>query len=143
MGGRYGGAVDVKRAADMYSRGWTLRQIAAEPGVHWSTVSYQLQSARIIMRRSGAPAHPASTEQILKLRGWPDLARDRGAGRHDGFRCLEPLPEGPPPGSVFAVVIGTFPPRRTSSFRARFLDGALVVVDQEDQRGREDHEEQS
>jgi hypothetical protein len=34
-------------------------------------------------------------------------------------------------------------PRGTSRFRVRFLDAALVVVDQEDQRGREDHEEQS
>jgi hypothetical protein len=24
---RYGGAVDVKRAADLYAQGWTLRQI--------------------------------------------------------------------------------------------------------------------
>ena len=34
MGRRYGGAVDVKRAADLYAQGWTLRQIGAELGVH-------------------------------------------------------------------------------------------------------------
>ena len=37
----YAAAVDVKRAADLYAQGWTLRQIAAELGVHWSTVSQQ------------------------------------------------------------------------------------------------------
>jgi Homeodomain-like domain len=31
--------VDVDRAADLYAQGWTLRQIGAELGVHWSTVS--------------------------------------------------------------------------------------------------------
>src|SRR5678816_2251704 len=31
-------AVDVKRAADWYAQGWTLRQIGAELGVHSSTV---------------------------------------------------------------------------------------------------------
>ena len=61
---RYGGAVDVERAADLYAQGRTLRQIGAELGVHWS-VSYQLQSAGITTRRSGSSAHPASTEQIL------------------------------------------------------------------------------
>jgi predicted DNA-binding transcriptional regulator AlpA len=65
---RYGGAVDVKRAADLYAQGWTLRQIGAELGVHWSTVSERLQRAGITMRRGGPPTHPASTEQILELR---------------------------------------------------------------------------
>ena len=37
-GTRYG-AVDVKRAADLYNQGWTVRQIGAELGVHWSTGS--------------------------------------------------------------------------------------------------------
>ena len=35
---RYGAAVDVKRAADLYGQGGTLRQIGAELGIHWSTV---------------------------------------------------------------------------------------------------------
>jgi hypothetical protein len=29
---RYGGAVEVKRAADLYAQGWTLRQIGAGLG---------------------------------------------------------------------------------------------------------------
>jgi hypothetical protein len=62
----------------LYAQGWTLRQIGAELGAHWSTVSQQLQSAGITMRRGGAPAHPASTQQILELRDqgltWSDVA---------------------------------------------------------------------
>jgi DNA-binding NarL/FixJ family response regulator len=60
--------VDVKRAADLYGQGWTLRQIAAKLSVHWSTISQQLQSAGVTMRRGGPEAHPASTQQILRLR---------------------------------------------------------------------------
>jgi hypothetical protein len=75
---RYGGAVDVKRAADLYAQSWTLRQIAAELGTHWSTVSEQLQSAGITMRLNGPPPHPASTQQILELRDqgltWNEIA---------------------------------------------------------------------
>ena len=56
------------RAADLYAQGWTLRQIGAELGVHWSTTSEQLQRSGISMRSSGAPANPASTKQILELR---------------------------------------------------------------------------
>ena len=73
----YGGAVDVKRAAHLYALGWTLRQIGAELGVTANTVSEQLRGAGVTMRR-GAPAHPASTQQILELRGqgltWPEIA---------------------------------------------------------------------
>jgi hypothetical protein len=57
----------------------TLRQIAAELGPHWSTVSQQLQQAGVTMRRGGPPAHPASTQRILKLRDqgltWSEVAR--------------------------------------------------------------------
>jgi hypothetical protein len=49
----YGNPVDVKRAADLNAKGWTLRQIGAEPGVHWSTVSDQLRRAGVTMRRGG------------------------------------------------------------------------------------------
>jgi hypothetical protein len=59
--------------------GWTLRQIGAELGVHWSTVSEQLQSAGNTMRSSGPPAHPASTDQIVALRDqgltWNEIAK--------------------------------------------------------------------
>jgi len=65
---RYRGAVDVKRAADLYAQGRTLRQIGAELSVTATTVSHQLRRAGVTMRRSGTPAHPASTQQILELR---------------------------------------------------------------------------
>ena len=71
--------MDVKRAADLYAQGWTLRQIGAELGVHWSTVSQQLHRAGISLRRGVPPAHSASTEQILKLRDegltWNEVAK--------------------------------------------------------------------
>jgi hypothetical protein len=50
---RYGDAVDVKRAADLYAQGWTLRQIAAELGLTESTVSFQLRRAGVTLRRGG------------------------------------------------------------------------------------------
>src|SRR5688572_18133611 len=68
MGGRYGDAVDVQRAADLYAQGRTLRQIGAELGVHWSMVSHQLRRAGVTLRRGGPEAHPASTQKILQLR---------------------------------------------------------------------------
>jgi hypothetical protein len=40
---RYGGAVDVKRAADLYAHGRTLSQIGGELGVHLTTVIEQLR----------------------------------------------------------------------------------------------------
>jgi hypothetical protein len=38
---RYGGAVDIQRATDLYAQGWTQRQIGAELGVPWTAMSYQ------------------------------------------------------------------------------------------------------
>lgn len=70
--------MDVKRAADLYAHGWTLRQIGDEQGVSSTTVSDQLRWAGVTMRR-GAPAHPTSTQQILELRDrgltWNEVAR--------------------------------------------------------------------
>jgi hypothetical protein len=70
--------VDVDRAADLYAQGWTLRQIGDELGVSSTTVSDQLRRAGVAMRR-GAPAHPASTQQILELRDqgltWNEVAK--------------------------------------------------------------------
>ena len=57
--------MDVKRAADLYAQGRTLRQIGAELGVHWSTVSQQLQSAGVTMRRAVLPLIPP-----LHSRSW-------------------------------------------------------------------------
>jgi hypothetical protein len=77
-GRRYGGAVDVKRAADLYAQGRTLRQIGAELAVPWTAVGHQLRQAGIPMRRGGPSAHPASTQQILELRDqgltWNEVA---------------------------------------------------------------------
>jgi hypothetical protein len=74
--------VDVERAADLYTQGWTLRQIGAELGVAAATVSHQLRRAGVTMRRGGPPAHPASTQQILELRNqgltWPAVAEQVG-----------------------------------------------------------------
>jgi Putative ATPase subunit of terminase (gpP-like) len=71
--------VDVQRAAQLYTQGWTLRQIGAELGIHWSTVGDQLQSASITLRSGGPPAHAASTDQIVELREqgrtWTEVAR--------------------------------------------------------------------
>jgi hypothetical protein len=70
--------VDVKRAADLYAQGRTLRQIGTELGVPWTAVGQQLRRAGVTMRRGGPPAHPASTEQIIELRDqgltWPEIA---------------------------------------------------------------------
>jgi len=70
--------VDVKRAADLCAEGRTLRQIGAELGVTVTTVSHQLRRAGVTMRRGGASAHPASTQQILELRDqgltWNEIA---------------------------------------------------------------------
>ena len=69
--------MEVKRAADLYAQGRSLRQIGAELGVPWTAVGDQLRRAGVTMRR-GAPAHPASTQQILELRdqglSWSEVA---------------------------------------------------------------------
>jgi hypothetical protein len=71
--------VDVKRAADMYAQGRSLRQIGAGLGVTATTVGNQLRRAGVTMRRSGPPAHPTSTQQILELRDqgltWNEVAK--------------------------------------------------------------------
>ena len=103
--------MDVERAAELYAQGWTLRQIGAELGVHWATVSQQLHHAGVTMRRGGPPAHPASTEQILQLRDqgltWNEVAEQVGmtvSGVWSRYRRAQP-PKSPPLGrwqQVFA-----------------------------------------
>jgi hypothetical protein len=70
--------VDVQRAADLYAQGWTLRWIGAELGLTETTIGDQLRRARVTMRRSGPPAHSASTDQIVELRDqgltWREVA---------------------------------------------------------------------
>jgi hypothetical protein len=41
--------VDVKRAADLYTQGRTLRQIGAELGMPWTAVGHQLRPAGVII----------------------------------------------------------------------------------------------
>ena len=78
---RHRGEVDFERAADLYTQGWSLRQIGAELAISSTTVNEQLRRAGVAMRR-GAPAHPASTQQILELRDqgltWPEIAEQVG-----------------------------------------------------------------
>jgi hypothetical protein len=103
--------VDVKRAAELYAQGWTLRQIGAQLGVHWATVSQQLHQASVTLRRGGPPAHPASTQQILELRDqgltWSEVAEHVGmtvSGAWSRYQRSRP-PKSPPLGrwqQVFA-----------------------------------------
>ena len=98
---RYGVAVDVERAADLYAQGWTLRQIGAELGVSSTTVSEQLRRAGLAMRRGGPPAHPGSTQQILELRDhgltWNEVAERVGMTRSGAWsryrRARPPKPQ--------------------------------------------------
>jgi transcriptional regulator with XRE-family HTH domain len=66
----------------LYAQGWTLRQIGAELRVHVATVREQLHSVGVSMRRTGPPAHAASTRQILDLRDkgltWDEIAEQVG-----------------------------------------------------------------
>ena len=95
---RYGGAVDLERAADLYAQGWTLRQIGAEMGVTATTVSHQLRKAGVTMRRGGPSAHPASTQLIVELRDqgltWPEIAEQVGmtvSGAWSRYQRARPL----------------------------------------------------
>ena len=51
---RYGVAMDVKRAADLYAQGRTLRQIGAELGVTATTASDQYLPERLVVVACGA-----------------------------------------------------------------------------------------
>ena len=89
--------MDVKRAANLYAHGRSLRQIGAELGVPWTAVGHQLRQAGVTMRRGGAPAHPASTQQILKLRDqgltWTEVAEQAGmtvSGAWSRYRRARP-----------------------------------------------------
>jgi hypothetical protein len=98
---RYGGAVDIERADDLYAQGWTLRQIGAALGVHWSTVGHRLQKAGITMRSGGPPGHSASTQQIVELRDqgltWSEVAEQvdmTASGAWSRYRRARP-PQSP------------------------------------------------
>jgi hypothetical protein len=74
-----GGAVDIKRAAELCAQGRTLSEIGAELGVRSNVVHDHLRRAGVTMRPVGAPTHPASTQMILGLRDqgltWTEVAR--------------------------------------------------------------------
>ena len=55
--------LDVKECVDLYGKGWTLRQIAAQLGLTETTVSDHLRSRR--GHHLMGSRHPASTQQIL------------------------------------------------------------------------------
>jgi len=125
---RYGVAVDVERAADLYAQGWTLRQIGAELGVHWSTVSEQLQSTGITMRRGAPPAHPASTQQILELHDqgltWSEVAEQVGmtaSGAWSRHRRARP-PKPPPLGRWQQVLADALDQNHAIGVRAAVVD---------------------
>jgi hypothetical protein len=112
--------VDVKRAADLYAQGRTLRRIGAELGVHWSAVSDHLRRAEVTMRRGGPSAHPASTQLIVELRDqgltWPEIAEQVGmtvSGVWSRYRRARP-PERPRLG-------------RWQQVLADALDGSLAI----------------
>jgi hypothetical protein len=87
---RYGGAVDVGRAADLYGQGRTLRQIGAELGVHWSTVSEQLRTAGVTMRRCGPPVNPAALDAGQPFR---TVLRDLGLSSNKVFGLARTDPD--------------------------------------------------
>jgi len=121
-------SVDVERAADLYAQGMTLRQIGAELSVHWSTVSQQLQSAGITMRRGTPPAHPASTQQILELRDkgltWSEVAEQVGmtvSGAWSRYRRARP-PKPPPLGRWQQVLAHALDQNHAIGVRAAVAD---------------------
>jgi hypothetical protein len=60
--------VDVDRAVELYTAGWTLRRIGAEFGVDHRTVAVRLHRAGVPMRRGGPPRYEVDTQRILDLR---------------------------------------------------------------------------
>jgi hypothetical protein len=74
-----GGAVDVKRAAELYAQGWTLSETGAERCVQSNIVHDHLRRAGVTMRPVGAHTHPTSTQEILDMRDqgltWTEVAR--------------------------------------------------------------------
>jgi orotate phosphoribosyltransferase-like protein len=88
--------VDVKRAADLYTQGLTLRQISAELNLSTTAVSHRPRRAGVTMRR-GVPPRPASTQRIVELRDqgltWPAVAERVGmtvSGAWSRYRRARP-----------------------------------------------------
>jgi transposase-like protein len=87
--------VDVKRAADLYAQGRSVRQIGAELGISPTTVSEQLRRVGVTTRR-GPPAHPTATQGSNRHRSRhapaslpvvSEAAHGTSARWHAGCRC--------------------------------------------------------
>ena len=108
--------MDVKRAADLYTQGRTLRQIGAELGVHWSTVSQKLQEL-------SSQAGPAGNGRVGKLNFHPPASGTSMSDEISLDDCLlihaESLMMG------FAGLSGMFEPmsRACESLRAYGVSG--------------------
>ena len=70
--------MDVNRAADLYTQGWTLRQIGAELGVSRTTVSEQLRQAGVTMRRACSQVLADALDQNLAIGVWAAVADHLG-----------------------------------------------------------------
>ena len=122
-------AVDVKRAADFYAQGWTLRQILCRARMLSSTtVSDQLRRAGVTMRRRGPSAHPASTQQILELRDqdltWNEVAEKVDmtcSGAWSRYRKARP-PESPRMGRWQQVLADALDQNLAIGVRAAVVD---------------------
>ena len=60
--------VEVKRAADLYAQGRTLRQIGAELGVPWTAVGHQLRRAYFIADGAVNERTPAPDVSLISGR---------------------------------------------------------------------------
>jgi hypothetical protein len=71
--------VDVKRAADLYNQGNSLRQIGAELEGSLDRCEPSTSQRRYHHAYEAPPARPASTQQILELRDqgltWAEVAK--------------------------------------------------------------------
>ena len=80
VGRRYGGAVDVEHAAELYAQSWTLRQIGGGRSLTCGGPSTSPCPSHHASRRSRA--HRVSTQQILELRDqdltWNEVATQVG-----------------------------------------------------------------
>jgi hypothetical protein len=80
VGRRYGGAVDVEHAAELYAQSWTLRQIGGGRSLTCGGPSTSPCPSHHASRRSRA--HRVCTQQILELRDqgltWNEVAKQVG-----------------------------------------------------------------
>jgi hypothetical protein len=65
--------VDVKRAAELYARGMSLREVAAHLGVTPDAIRWQLRQAGVAMR---PPGRPKATKGRARPRQWREILTD-------------------------------------------------------------------